>query len=1414
MDSQSPVTFNGDSRLHVAVRQGQIEDVRAILFQQQVDVNVLNSKHETPLHLACSQGDSAIVQLLIAFGADPYIKDSTDIVAYGRGVLDIQNIMNKLLYGYGLWINGPSMASGDTPLHTSVRLGIFERTVDYQVIDINVMNSAHETPLHLACALGHKHIIHTLVSKGADLYARDCYNNAPIHRAVSQGHVEVMDSLLTDFLCKPMIKGYQGRTLLHFACGIGNVNLVNTLIERYGISAMATDALNQTPLHIAASHGQDGVLCLLITKYNCPVDCRSNYNLSPLHLACYCGHVSIVKTLVLKYKADVNVLDEDGDTPLFKAAMGGNIALVQLMIEDFGLDPLSISGGNRTTLHMACICGHEELARLLITKYNCRVDVKNENEETPLHISCSSGNLSVVKMLLSEYKANLHALNHRNDTPLHLAALAGQTDTIKMLVIEFGCDPQVKGFKGRSLLHHACDQGHTNLVMILITDLKLDPLSVDDSGSTPLHMACWGGHEEIARLLITKYNCPVDVKDNMEETPLHTACSSGNLSVVKMLLSEYKANLHALNHQNNTPLHLAALAGQTDTIKMLVIEFGCDPQVKGFKGRSLLHHACDQGHTNLVMILITDLKLDPLSVDDSGNTPLHMACMCGHEELARLLITKYNCPVDIKNNNKETPLHYVCWSGHLNVVRMLILEFKADINAKDYQNITPLGTAALGGNVDIVQMLISEFGCSPNVKAFEGQSLLHYACVKGNLLTVKALIKESPLLIHSTNNNGNSPLHYSSIFGQAECVRLLVFEYHAPVFIRNKAGKTALDLAKDESIKKIFKEYLSSEHKSIQQEYEKLQTLSLKKYSGSQIITRVFVLGYPGSGKSTLVESLKRKGVISSRLLVTEADVPPHTAGIVPSLYQSKKAGRLLYYDFAGDGEYYSSHGAILEMVSHSTVGTNVYVIIANLTKDGMTLCNEIGYWLTFISYHTMNMDSQHALKVVVVLSHSDCLTLADSTNRLNSIKQYLRNQKDTCNIQKLSIFDILSSDCRRPRSSQVIEDMLQQISRDTPPYNISYETSLLHGLLQKDFGNVVACKLHDLLIHIKDTGICLPTVAKELYPLVKELHEIGVLMMIGQNKDQCEKHFLLLDPSSLTNEVHQRLFSDSARQTFSSSVNPYYANMGIIPESYLTSILPEHITKECLIQLQYCQEFSHAEVGLNYLVTPDDALNDHLLYFPVLCKLESEQSDWPTDPKLTFSIGWYTKCTGKFDYFPARYLHVLLLRLAFKFALPIASCNITESNQVSAHNRRCTMWKNGIRWLMEEGVECIFEVVNDNKGIVIIMKSEEHSKEWAIILSKIIDKAMQAKAEFCDSVSLQHFLLNSNDTLSFMYEDKLFAISDVERVIREGKKKVISVNGQAFLDSSHLCVLKKYTYWGKLMLLSEDACYGTVTNY
>ena len=254
MDFQSPTTFNGDSPLHVAVRQGQIEDVREILIHQQADVNILNSKCETPLHLACSKRDSPIVQLLVTFGGDPFIKDSNNKNAYNGNGFDVSQLMNKLLFSHGLrlWIDGPVQADKESPLHTAVRLGRLDdiqRIIEEKIIDINDTNTNHETPLHLACAFGHKHIVHILISNGADMYKKDYFNNAPIHRAISHGHIDTVDFLITVYACNPRIEGYQGRTLLHFACGARNVKMVATLIEKYGISPMATDAVNQTPPH-------------------------------------------------------------------------------------------------------------------------------------------------------------------------------------------------------------------------------------------------------------------------------------------------------------------------------------------------------------------------------------------------------------------------------------------------------------------------------------------------------------------------------------------------------------------------------------------------------------------------------------------------------------------------------------------------------------------------------------------------------------------------------------------------------------------------------------------------------------------------------------------------------------------------------------------------------------------------------------------------------------------------------------------------------------------------------------------------------------------------------------------------------------------------------------------------------------
>ena len=1741
MDSENPTFIEGNSPLHTAVRLNQMDNIKKILDQGNVNVNDLNSRHETALHLACSFGHNNrySVKLLIAFGGNPFIKNYKGDSAFQKSGYKIVHLLNQLLYQSNLWTtlsNSPLLTNRETPLHEAVRLGSIEdveEVIIHQDIDINSINSDYETPLHLACVLGHKYIARVIISSGGNMYKRDMYNNAPIHRALSQGHIDIVDSLITDYECDPRIKGYQGRTLLHFACGNGNVEFVTKLIQHYNISPLVTDAIQQTPLHIAASHGQKQIATLLISRYNCPVDSKSSGGNTPLHLANYCGHITLVKHLVLDHKADLKDCNEFNETPLHMAAMGGHIDIVDTLITEFncchkmvgyqersllhyscmngsielstmlitkfGQDPSKTDEGGNTPLHLACLTGHEELVTLLVVQHNCSVDVKNNRVQTPLHLACASGHTHLVKKLVTYYKASLTARDFENDTPLSKAVVCGQNDTVHLLVVYFNCSPEVRGFQGRSLLHQACAKGHTELVEMLITEFDLNVSVISDCNNTPLHLACKNGYTELARLLITKYKCNVDATNNRNETPLHLACaagyfttvrmlideykadinafdcenntpankavlhghtdlalklitefkfnpvdkrnshlhyaclkghtklvkmlmsdfcpdpkftnhngytpihmaclggyeelaklliakyncsvncttprnetllhlacSGGHLNVIRMLVTEYKLDLNAHTSNNNSPLHISALHGHVDAVQMLINELKCDPHSKGYNGQNVLHGACNSGNVTLVEVLIKDFKLDPMSVDNDGNTALHIAAIYNREEILRLLVTKHKCPVhcvnfhrqtslhlaaghghtdlcitllselnadcDVNDNNADTPLniainsgytqtvhilsheygcranvkgcgsksllHQVCVAGStsmlkemisdfnydpasvdedgntllhtavvygkyeivqllittyssccpvdgrnsrgqtplhfacitdnaeiatllvlhhasinlrdedndtplkkadllentnvltailqsfkydtikidssflyqvcergsvefLNVLlldfylnsalivddygntalhiasfhahkevatclvnagcpvncrnsegetplhllcgqrlndsvnfllRWFVTELEADINSRDGRGNQPIHKAALSGCTDIITTLIFDFDCDPESRGFKNRSLLHQAFSAGHISTAKALIEVFHLSVHSADSDGNTPLHLSSLYGQPESVKTLLYDYHAPIFIRNKSGKTALDLAKNESIKIIFKDYIkfNSEHSSIQQEYEVLNTLSKRKYSREQIVTRVFVLGHPESGKSTLVESLKHKGLLSSFFEVPESDVIPHTAGIIPTVHQTKENGRFLYFDFAGDREYYSSHSAILEMVSQSTVGTSVYIIVANLTKQNTTVCGELGYWLAFISYHAKILDSQCKLKIIVVLSHSDLLKPADSANRLESIKRYLHNNSNHLERWNLKVIDVLASNCRKPRSSKSVDNLLQQISKDTPPCGLSFETTLLNGLLLKDFRNVITCKFECLLHHIRDTGICLPTVASALYSFVKELHDIGLLMIIGRNDEHIENHLLLTNTPSLTWEVHQVLFSQAAKKKLSQAVSPQYAKMGIFPERVISNLLPEHITTDCLVQLQYCHEFSHAEVGLDCSVIENVASEDLLLYFPALCNLDSEHSNWTPDPNLDFSIGWFAKCTEKVDFLLPRFSHVLLLRLTFMFALPNATFQTTDfalSLNVVKQNCHCTMWKNGIHWLMSEGL-------------------------------------------------------------------------------------------------------------------------------
>ena len=763
-------------------------------------------------------------------------------------------------------------------------------------------------------------------------------------------------------------------------------------------------------------------------------------------------------------------------------------------------------------------------------------------------------------------------------------------------------------------------------------------------------------------------------------------------------------------------------------------------------------------------------------------TPLHSAARRGDVDKARKLLKHGRYDVNCRDSYGQTPLHWACYSGHVDMVRMLISEFQADTTLQDRWGDTPLHIAAWYGRGEVALTLITEFGCDANLPNNNGYTSLHKACEYGRANVVRMVGKHASLL--ATDKNGDTSLHIAAAMGHEECVEALL-QLDAPLMLRNAAGKTVRDVAQYD-MKPLLDTYFAKNRAKIHVNYDKIIQQAKKEYSNAERIIRVFVIGNPGAGKSSFVEAMKREGFFDSFSTVSESSVPPHTAGIIPSIHTSKHYGRVLFYDFAGDPEYYSSHAAILENLA-SSKGDNIFIIVVDLREDILAVRNTLQYWLSFIGY-------QCGKNLLVIGSHRDLLTEDKKIQNISAI------QSEQVEMNYFTL------NCCKPRSKELeeIKNKIVQLTKDSPKHKLSTEASVILGLLVKDFSNVTACSTREIISSIEDTGISLP---KNITSFLRELHDVGVVFMIGN--ERCDSPQVILNISKLTNEVHKLLFSKEAEFLENGDVISSF-NIGILPQSLLDKVLPQHITKECLIQLQYCQEISqHDLVAFPSLSKPDTS-SQSFLFFPALCTVGKSDVSWVTPPGLGYSIGWLARCANTAcDYFPPRFLHVLLLRLIFRFTLAAPAQHQTNTSASPDHShlkRRCTMWNCGVHWSMVQGVDCMVELVNGNKGVVVITSSIHKAKQNCIDVFKcVVSCVMEAKEDFCHSFQPQFFLFDPSQSADYLNEDSLFAMSDVKSVLslppHEGQV-VLSVNGKRSLIRERVACLSKFTLWNSLFSL------------
>ena len=194
--------------------------------------------------------------------------------------------------------------------------------------------------------------------------------------------------------------------------------------------------------------------------------------------------------------------------------------------------------------------------------------------------------------------------------------------------------------------------------------------------------------------------------------------------------------------------------------------------------------------------------------------------------------------------------------------------------------------------------------------------------------------------------------------------------------------------------------------------------MSSQKDHPAQSTIKSFVLGNPGTGKSSLTMSLQTlsKGLstlVNRFVQMTGIDVK--TAGIIPHDIHNKKFGHVTLFDFAGQKEFYAGHDALLRNAMEGSQSAIFFIVVDLRDEDG-NFKSTLLYWIGFIE----NQYASDDLKphILVVGSHADRVNAED----LRGKRALMKSLEDDGSFEKFQragdIFFTL--DCRFAESSSL----------------------------------------------------------------------------------------------------------------------------------------------------------------------------------------------------------------------------------------------------------------------------------------------------------------------------------------------------------------------------------------------------------
>ena len=573
---------------------------------------------------------------------------------------------------------------------------------------------------------------------------------------------------------------------------------------------------------------------------------------------------------------------------------------------------------------------------------------------------------------------------------------------------------------------------------------------------------------------------------------------------------------------------------------------------------------------------------------------------------------------------------------------------------------------------------------------------------------------------------------------------------------------------------------------------------------------KMFVLGNPGAGKSTFVKALSTEGQGFSRIkhqFIKVRNVDEKTAGIIPHDIHSKALGRLTLYDFAGHKEYYAGHDALL----HNTMtnSPSIVTLVVDMRDEEGKIREILQYWFQFINNHSSGGGAKPHL--VIIGSHADVIPSSEVRQKSRALESVVNSYK----FETITFAGQVVIDCRYAESSSMtkLRSILSQICQSLRSSgrmagdHHCFLVFLLHrfsdrlAVTYSDATDKLKHGLNDKNLNRGENRYLKYIQSSDPLEMCKKLNERGSILFM-ENKECPERSWIVLDKAVLLSQVNGVIFAPEGFKEHQKSLS---TSTGVVPLSKLAPLFPDinsDMITQFLCHLEFCQEIKALNLA-SLLVAEDQSIptaDERYFFFPGLVHLDTPRDVIESGAsKLDYNSGWVLQCSKPEQFFSSRFLQVLLLRLAFLFAL--APTDPSTGDRLALH-RKCSVWKNGIYWVNRSGGEAIVEV-NNLRQVVAIVRSKMKKMELVRLRSAVIKIVISAKEEFCSKVLVRESLILPEDAAVYPLDPSKVtgvSITEVAATIAEGEEFAVNETNQT-VELEKLTYFDPYAYLGEPLL-------------